>query len=151
MTASRHTHGSRRHENLGSGKPEHGGNAPTVYIVDDDESVRRAIGLLVRSRGWTVAAYASAEEFLDRFVRDHPACLILDLHMPGMSGPDLQSALRRRDPNLPVIVVTAFPEHPLTERARELGAVAVLAKPFRGCELGDRVQACLEADTLPAA
>ncbi len=156
---SEDVHPTPQPEAVGVAMPEPGhpernavsSGAPTVHIVDDDEAVRCAVGLLVQSRGWIAATYASAEEFLDRFERGPPACLIIDLHMPGMSGPDLQSVLRRRAPDLPVIVATALPEHPLADRSRELGAAAVLAKPFRDRELCDRVAACLEADALPAA
>ena len=68
--------------------------------------------------------------------------------MPGMSGPDLQTVLQRSAADLPVIAVTAFPAHPLADRARALGASAVLAKPFRDQELCERVEACLRADRL---
>ena len=106
-----------------------------VYIVDDDPAVRSALSLLVDTCGWKSKPYASAEEFLQDFARERPACLLLDLKMEGMSGVELQGLLKTLDADLPVIVITAYADHPLADRAREAGARAVLGKPFRDTEL----------------
>jgi FixJ family two-component response regulator len=119
---------------------------PTVFIVDDDDAVRAALVLLVTSYGWRARACASAEEFLDSYSRDEPACLLLDLQMPGMSGADLQEVFADLDIRPHTIVVTAYKDHPLAERARRAGAVAVLAKPFRDQELIRHIQDALGLD-----
>ena len=108
-----------------------------VYIVDDDPAVRSALSLLVRTCGWKAKPYASAEEFLQGYARERPACLLLDLKMEGMSGVELQGLLNAFDVDLPVIVISAFADHPLADRAREAGAREVLGKPFRDSDLID--------------
>lgn len=115
----------------------------TVFIVDNDDAVRAALSLLVHSYGLEVEAFASAEEFLDAYPRGRAGCLLLDLHMPGMKGPDLQDALAALGIHLPVIIVTGYKDDPLAKRALEAGAVAVLAKPFRHEELMRHVQIAL--------
>ena len=108
-----------------------------VYIVDDDPAVRSALSLLVGTCGWKAKPYASAEEFLQGYARERPACLLLDLKMEGMSGVELQGLLNALDADLPVIVISAFADHPLADRAREAGAREVLGKPFRDSDLID--------------
>ena len=105
-------------------------HAPTIYIVDDDAAVRAGISLLIKSCGWRPAAYACAEEFLDNYTRGDTGCLILDIHMPGITGADLAHMLSTLGIDLPIIIVTACKNHPLTDRAREAGALAVIEKPF---------------------
>jgi len=102
-----------------------------VYIVDDDEAVRFATGMLVETCGWEAESYASAEDFLRAHATDHaPGCLVLDLNMPGMSGADLVEELAQKAYWLPIIVVTGFADSPLAGRARRAGVRAVLKKPF---------------------
>ena len=109
--------------------------AATVYIVDDDPAVRSALSLLVSTCGWKAKPFPSAEDFLGRYQRERPACLLLDIKMEGMSGVDLQHLLNTLDADLPVIVITAFGDHPLVDRALEAGARTVLGKPFRDTDL----------------
>lgn len=119
----------------------------TVFIVDDDPAVRAAITLLVRSCGWNPIPCASGEEFLDAYQPTAPGCLLLDLHMAGMSGVELQGHLAERGIDLPVIVVTAHSDHPLADRARAAGARAILAKPFRDDDLLASIHQALTANT----
>ena len=116
-----------------------------VYIVDDDPAVRSALSLLAGTCGWKAKPYASAEDFLQGYARERPACLLLDLKMEGMSGVELQGLLNAFDADLPVIVISAFADHPLADRAREAGARAVLGKPFRASDLIDAVAEALGA------
>lgn len=101
---------------------------PTVFIVDDDDAIRFAIGLLVETCGWKARTYATAEEFVEtqEEIRE-PGCVVLDLNMPGTTGADL---LEQTPPRLPVIVITGYADSPLAERARRAGVRAVLKKPF---------------------
>ena len=116
-------------------------NAPgaTIFIVDDDPAVRSALSLLVHTCGWKAKPFASAEEVLGRYARERPACLLLDLEMDGMSGVDLQRLLNTLDADLPVIVISAYWDHPLADQAREAGARKVLGKPVRDTELVDAI------------
>lgn len=102
-----------------------------VFIVDDDAAVRQAVTLLVQSLGLQAQAYASAKAFLEAYDPGSDGCLVLDLHMPGMNGVELQQELTARGVRLPVIVITAYKDDPLTVRAEEAGAVTVLYKPFK--------------------
>ena len=106
-----------------------------VYIVDDDAAVRSALGLLARSCGWTPCPFDSAQAFLDQYQPDNESCLLLDLNMPGMNGAELCEALRTRESQLPVFIVTAHQDTPLANRALKAGARAVLAKPVDSDEL----------------
>jgi two-component system response regulator FixJ len=102
-----------------------------VFIVDDDAAVRQAVTLLVQSLGLRAQAYASAEAFLEAYDPSSDGCLVLDLHMPGMNGVELQQELVARGVRIPVIVITAYKDDPLTVRAQEAGALTVLYKPFK--------------------
>lgn len=117
----------------------------SVYIVDDDPAVRSALSLLVGTCGWKAKPCASAEEFLQGYARERPACLLLDLEMEGMSGVELQGLLNALDADLPVIVISALADHPLADRAREAGAREVLGKPFRDSDLIDALTEALGA------
>ena len=101
-----------------------------ISIVDDDESVREATRGLVRSLGYVAATFASAEEFLDSEHRHDTSCIIADVHMPGLSGVDMQSHLVAEGHRLPMIFVTAFPDERLRTRALAAGAFGFLSKPF---------------------
>ena len=101
-----------------------------ISIVDDDKSVREAAKMLIRSLGYATATFASAEEFLESGRLRDTACLITDVQMPGMSGVDLQSHLVANGHCTPVILVTAYPEESVRERALDAGAFGFLGKPF---------------------
>ena len=116
---------------------------PTVFIVDNDAAVRSAVSLLVRSCGWEPKAFASAEAFLASPIDDSTACLVLDLKMPGLEGVALQRELSKNGIELPVIVVTAYSDQPLAQRAVEGGAAAVISKPFHADELVEVIKKTL--------
>jgi FixJ family two-component response regulator len=105
--------------------------AKVISIVDDDESFRRAITDLIRSLGYAVASFGSAEEFLHSNRLADTACLITDVQMPGMSGLDLQSALLAQGSRVPIIFVAADPGSKARGQALASGALAFLTKPFR--------------------
>ncbi len=111
-----------------------------VYLVDDDESVRRALQRLLRSAGFEVKAFSSAEEFLQSAnLEEKGACLILDIRMPGLTGFDLQQKLISKGIRMPVITVSAFDDAETRERARKLGATAFFRKPVDGQALVDAI------------
>ena len=105
---------------------------PLISIVDDDPSVRVATHTLVRSLGYAVHAYASAESFLLSPHVDDTACVIADIQMPGMTGIELQTHLIANGYRIPTIFITAFPEERIRERAEQAGAIGFLSKPFDG-------------------
>lgn len=115
-----------------------------VFIVDDDAAVRQAVTLLVQSLGLRAQAYASAEAFLDAYDPSSDGCLVLDLHMPGMNGVELQQELSARGVRIPVIVITAYKDDPLTVRAQEAGALTVLYKPFKRDVLLRSIESALQ-------
>jgi FixJ family two-component response regulator len=102
----------------------------TVFVVDDDLSVRRSLARLLRSAGYRVATFASAREFLAEGRVDGPSCLVLDIRMPGQSGLDLHELLAADDQQLPVVFITGHGDVSMAARARRSGAVDFLAKPF---------------------
>jgi FixJ family two-component response regulator len=116
-----------------------------VVIVDDDQSVREATESLLRSAGYNAEAYGSAEEFLNARSVVHADCLILDISLPGMSGPDLQWHLSSTGRQLPVVFITAFEEaaERLRATAARLGARAFVNKPFGGSDLLEAVRYAL--------
>ena len=117
-----------------------------VHIVDDDESLRRAVDSLCRSVGLLTRSYASAREFLDAKQGELAGCLVLDVRLPGISGLDFQSQLAELGIHLPVILVTGHGDIQMSVRAMKAGAVDFLAKPFRDQELLDAVTAAIERD-----
>jgi RNA polymerase sigma factor (sigma-70 family) len=117
-----------------------------VFIVDDDESVRRSLSRLLRSVGLDVEAYHSAQAFLDCDRPDSPCCLVLDVRMPGLSGLDLQEELNRRGWALPIIIITGHGDVPMSVRAMKLGATDFLQKPFRDQALLDVIRPAIEKD-----
>lgn len=121
-------------------------NEPTVFIVDDDASVRDALEYLLRSVGLGAKKFASATEFLQAYDPGSPGCLVLDVRMPGMSGLELQEELEERGSTLPIIFVTAHGDVPMAVHAVKAGAVDFLIKPFRDQELLDRVQQAIQDD-----
>jgi two-component system, LuxR family, response regulator FixJ len=113
--------------------------AMRVHVVDDDVAVRDALRWLLEGEGLAVEAYASAEEFLAKMRDDRPACAVVDLRMPGMSGLDLQQALARRRVHLPLVFVTAHGDVSLAVIAMRRGAVDFVEKPFADAQLVDAV------------
>ena len=120
----------------------------TVFIVDDDPSIRVALENLVSSIGQQVETYAGAQDFLRDCPRDPAGCLVLDVQMPGLSGLDLQSELRHAGIHLPVIFITGRADIPTSVRAMKAGAVEFLTKPFRDQDLLDAIQQALDRDRL---
>jgi FixJ family two-component response regulator len=112
---------------------------PTIFIVDDDKAVRDSLSLLIDSAGLEVCTFASAEEFLDAYRPAATGCLILDVRLGGMSGPELHAELVRRGCDLPIIYLTAHGDIPMTVRAMKGGAEDFLTKPVAGEDLLDRV------------
>lgn len=110
-----------------------------VCIVDDDAAVRSAVSLLVQSCGWKSISCGSGADFLAAIGEQSPACVLLDLQMPGMDGLTVQRELIRRGFSAPVIVTTAFSDHPSVEKALQNGALRVISKPFRPRELIDTI------------
>src|SRR5258706_1338539 len=119
---------------------------PVVFVVDDDPSVRRSTERLLRTAGLKVQTYSSAREFLGGHRPEGPACLVLDVRMPGLTGMDLQRELAKSGIHIPIIFITAHGDIPLTVRAMKAGAVEFLTKPFRSRSLLDAVRAAIERD-----
>jgi FixJ family two-component response regulator len=117
-----------------------------VYVVDDDKSLRTSTERLVRSAGFKVQTFASAREFLEDKRPDCPACLLLDVRLPGLSGLDLQRELARSGVQIPIIFMTGHGDIPTTVRAMKEGAVEFLTKPFRKRELLDAIHAAIDRD-----
>ena len=119
-----------------------------VFVIDDDESIREALQSLIRSVGLKVETFASADDFLARPRPSGPACLILDVRMPRVSGLDLQRDLGESNVHIPIIFITGHGDIPMSVRAMKAGAVEFLTKPFRDQDLLDAIQQALERDTL---
>jgi FixJ family two-component response regulator len=117
----------------------------TVYIVDDDASVRDALSLLLSLRGHSTATFASAEGFLSALQPDWRGCAVIDIRMPGMSGLELQQALRARAPTLPVIVITSHGDVATARQAFLAAAVDFIEKPFDGDQLVAAIESALTA------
>jgi FixJ family two-component response regulator len=114
-------------------------HAPCVFIVDDDEAVRNGICMIAETAGFVCQAYESAEHFLSDYTQDKPGCLILDVNLPGLNGPDLQQELIRRNIRLPIIFLTAHGDIPTTVRAMRNGAYDFLTKPVASNDLISRI------------
>jgi FixJ family two-component response regulator len=117
--------------------------APLVSIVDDDESLRESLPDLLRVLGFAARAFSSAEEFLASGYVDQTRCLLLDVAMPGMSGPDLQRELKLRWKEIPVVFITAQTHEAIRSRVLEQGAVECLLKPFSDIALLDAINTAL--------
>jgi FixJ family two-component response regulator len=120
-------------------------NVPLIAIIDDDDSVRRSLTRLMRSRGFAANAFASAEEFLQSAAARDASCLVSDVHMPGMSGLDLQAWMAANGLRIPVVFITAFHDLRIQGRALEAGAVCFLEKPFSSRQLIDCVERALRS------
>lgn len=119
---------------------------PTIFVVDDEGDIRDSLRLLMRSVGLKSETFASAQEFLGAYDPSRPGCLILDVRMPGMSGPELQEKLRKNEINIPIIIITGHGDVPTAVRTMKAGAIDVIEKPFSDQLLLDRVQQALERD-----
>ena len=119
---------------------------PIVFVVDDDSSMREALTDLISSVGLSVEAFKSAQEFLENRRPDAPACLVLDVRLPGLSGLDLQRELLRTEAPIPIIFITGHGDIPMSVRAIKEGAVEFLPKPFRDQDLLDAIQHALAID-----
>lgn len=118
---------------------------PLISVVDDDESVRESLPDLLRELGFDVQAFSSAEEFLASDYLCQTRCLVLDVAMPGMTGPDLQQELTRRRQEIPIVFITAHRDEDVRPRLLARGAVECLFKPFSEAALLDALNAALRA------
>src|SRR6266581_9675800 len=123
--------------------------AQTIYIVDDDESVRRALGRLIRSAGLTSEVFASGESFLASLADKARGCLVIDIQMPGLTGHDVQEELRKRGSAIRVIALSAQDGEKTREQARKLGAVSFFRKPVDDQALLDAIQWTMDAGNAP--
>ena len=117
-----------------------------VFVVDDDEAVRKGISLLLKSVSIQTETFGSAQEFLSAYSPNRPGCLVLDVRMPGMSGLDLQDHLAEQDIRLPIVIITGHGDVPMAVRAVKMGAVDLIEKPFRDQVLLECVQKALQLD-----
>lgn len=117
-----------------------------VSVVDDDVSIRESLPDLLRELGFDVRAFSSAEEFLVSDCVGQTRCLLLDISMPGMSGPDLQRELTLRRQKIPTVFITAHRDELFRQRMLERGAVECLFKPFSETALNDAINAALKVD-----
>ena len=124
---------------------------PRVHIVDDDEAMRDSLKWLLESRGLEVELYASAEEFLRAFNDGFCGCLVLDVRMPGMSGPDLHELLQARASTLPVIFITGHGDVPMAVSALKKGAADFIEKPFNDQDMVGLIESCMKQDRTAAA
>lgn len=119
---------------------------PCVYVVDDDEPVRDAIGLLLESVDIRFETFGTAQSFLDAYTPERTGCLVLDIRMPGMSGLELQDHLKARNAPIPIIFITGHGDIPMAVEAMKKGAVDFIRKPFRDQDLLDRIHEALNED-----
>src|SRR5271155_4900211 len=115
-------------------------SSPTVFVVDDDVSVRESLELLIRKRGWHPETFISAQEFLARPRLLAPSCLVLDFSLPGLNGLELQKKVAIELPHVPIIFLTGFGDIPMTVQAMKAGAVEFLTKPFSNESLLSAIQ-----------
>ena len=121
-------------------------DAPLVYLVDDDEAVRDALGMLFKSVGLTFEAYPSAVDFLERLDRSQHACLVADIRMPTIGGLELQQRLNERQLGIRIIFITGHGDVPMAVNAMRAGAADFIQKPFRDQDLIDRIHSALAQD-----
>jgi FixJ family two-component response regulator len=119
---------------------------PIVFVVDDDRSVRESLRRLITSVGMTVEVFPSAQAFLSAPRPNAPACLVLDVRLPGLSGLDLQQKLANTNATLPIIFLTGHGDVPMSVRAMKAGAIEFLTKPFRGQDLLDAIRHAIDRD-----
>jgi two-component system response regulator FixJ len=121
-------------------------NLPTVYVVDDNEGMRRALDTLLSTVGYKTAVFGRAKEFLASVKGDSPGCLLLDIRMPEMSGLEVQQHLNHMGSKLPIIFITGHADVSMAVQAMKEGAFEFIEKPFRDHDLLDRVNHALERD-----
>ena len=126
--------------------PLNANDTAVVHIVDDDESLRRALDSLFRSVDLGTKTYGSAREFLETKRDDRPGCLVLDVRLPGISGLEFQEQLADHGVHLPVVLITGHGDIPMSVRAMKAGAVDFLPKPFRDQDMLEAVTAAIERD-----
>ena len=119
--------------------------SPLVSVVDDDESVRESLPDLLKEFGYASEVFSSAEEFLNSTSVSKTSCLILDVAMPGMTGPDLQDELERRSQRIPIIYITAHKNGSIRQRLLKRGAVACLFKPFSDAALQEALSSAIRS------
>ena len=119
---------------------------PLVFVVDDNASMRKALSSLIRSAGLRVVTFASAEEFLRQSPPTVPACLVLDVRLPDMSGLELQRALIEANNSIPIIFITGHGDIPMSVRAMKAGAVEFLTKPFNDKDLINAIHQAIKSD-----
>jgi two-component system response regulator FixJ len=119
---------------------------PIVYVIDDDDGMRRALSLLLSTVGYKTLAFPNPADFLAQFDPDTHGCLVLDIRMPGMSGLELQQHLNRTGSMLPVIFITGHGDVPMAVQAMKEGAFEFIQKPFRDQDLLDRINHALQQD-----
>ena len=117
-----------------------------VFVVDDDLSVRQGLELLLRTVGWKVETFASAQEFLAHRKEDIPSCLVLDVALPGLSGLDLQKRILEANREIPIVFITGHKDVPTSVRAMKAGAVEFLVKPFSEQDLLDAIEQAIKRD-----
>jgi FixJ family two-component response regulator len=127
-----------------SPKESGGGERLLLTVVDDDESVRASLPDLIEEFGFAARAFSSAEEFLSSGCADGTSCLILDIAMPGMSGPELHQELKRRGEEIPTIFITGQKDERIRARVLEQGAVGFLIKPFSDAALLAAIKSALQ-------
>src|SRR5947208_16310178 len=120
-----------------------------VFVVDDDESMREALGSLFRSVRLKVETFGSAADFLQSNLPDVASCLVLDVRLPGVSGLDFQAELAKANIHIPIIFMTGHGDIPMSVQAMKAGAVDFLTKPFRDQDMLDAVAAALHRDRKP--
>lgn len=120
---------------------------PTVFVVDDNASIREAIKSLLESTGLQTETFGSAQDFLRHKLPDGPKCLVLDVLLPGLNGLDFQNELSNANISIPVIFITGHGDIPMTVRAMKAGAVEFLTKPFRDEDLLTAIQQALDLDS----
>jgi len=119
-----------------------------VFVIDDDPSFRDSVELLIRSAGFETCAFGAANEFLESQMPDTPACLVLDVHLPGLSGLELQQELGKRGIFAPIIFITGQGSIPMSVRAMKAGAIEFLSKPFRDEDLLSAINTALQKDRI---
>lgn len=122
--------------------------SPTVFVVDDDAAVCRALSRLLGSVALQARTFASAREFLNMARPERPCCLVLDVRLPDLNGLDLQAKLAQTDCDMPIIFITGHGDIPMSVRAMKAGAIEFLSKPFKDQDLLDAIQQAIERDRL---
>ena len=117
---------------------------PTVFVVDDDLSVRESLEALIRWAGWTPETFSSARDFLSRGRVDTPSCLVLDVELPDLNGLDLQDRVAAERTDMPIIFITGYGDIPMSVRAMKAGAAEFLTKPFEGDAILKAIQGAID-------